>query len=53
MPSFVDDMCADGIDWDGNKNMQRVENDVKRIVREVAEECNLPIEMDNEEDQEK
>ena len=41
MPSFVDDMCADVIDWEGDTNMQLMEMDVKRIVREV-EECNLP-----------
>ena len=29
--------------------MQRVEANVKRIVREVAEECQLPIETDKEE----
>ena len=49
MPSFVDDMWANIIDWDGGSIMQRVEVDVKRIVREVAEECNLPIETDKEE----
>ena len=49
IPSFVDDMCADTIDWEGNSNMQRVEVDINRIVREVAEECNLLIETDKEE----
>ena len=49
-PSFVDDMCADIVIWENcNNNMQRVEANVKRIVREVAEECNLPIETDKEE----
>ena len=42
MPSFVDDMCAGIIDWDGGNNMERVEVEVKRIVREVAGENNLP-----------
>ena len=28
--------------------MQRVEDNVKRIVREVAEKCHLPIETDKE-----
>ena len=49
MPSFVDDMCTDIIDWEGDNNMQRVEVEVKRIVREVAEECRLPLEFDKEE----
>ena len=43
---FVDDMCIDIIDWDGSRNMQRVEADIKRIVREVAEESNMQIEKD-------
>ena len=39
--SFVDDMCIDIVIWEGcDDNMQRVEANVKRIVREVAEECN-------------
>ena len=29
--------------------MDRVEANVKRVVREVAEECQLPIEKDKEE----
>ena len=29
--------------------MQAVETNVKRIVREVAEECSLPLEIDKEE----
>ena len=49
MPSFVDDMCSDIIDWEGNTNMQRIETDVKRILREVAEECRLPLEAEKEE----
>ena len=35
LPSFVDDMCADIVIWEGGCNMQRVEASVKRIVREV------------------
>ena len=51
LPSFVDDMCMDVIDWDGGNgtNMQQVEVEVKRVVREVAEECALPLELDKEE----
>ena len=49
IPLFVDDMCVDIIDWNGDRIMQRVEVDVKRIVREVAEECKMPIETDKEE----
>ena len=49
LPSFVDEMCSDIVIWEGERNMQRVEVDVKRIVREVAEECKLPIETDKEE----
>ena len=49
-PSFVDDMCVDMVIWEGgDNNMQRVEANAKRIVREVAEECNLPIEVDKKE----
>lgn len=32
IPAFIDDMCADVIVWEGG-NMQRVEVNVKRIVR--------------------
>ena len=39
LPSFVDDMCTDIVVWEGSSsNMQRVETNVKRVVREVAEE---------------
>ena len=44
LPSFVDDMCMDIVDWDGGCGMQRVEVNAKRIVREVAEENTLPLE---------
>ena len=47
--SFGDDRCADVIDSDGSRNMQRVEVEVKRIVHEVAEESNMPIKLDKEE----
>ena len=40
-------MCTDIVDWDGGSVMQEV--DVKKIVREVTEEYNLPIEMEKEE----
>ena len=49
LPSFIDDMCADIVVWEGGGNMQRVESNVKRIVGEVAEECRLPLETDKEE----
>ena len=49
VPSFVDDICIDIIDWDVSRNMQCVEADIKRIVREVSEESNMPIETDKEE----
>ena len=49
IPSFVDGMCTDIVVWEGGCNMQRVETNVKRIVREVAEECKFPIETDKEE----
>ena len=44
-------MCTDIIDWEGGNgiNMQRMEIEVKRIVREFAEECALPLELDKEE----
>ena len=43
-------MCTDIVIREGNNsNMQRVENNVKRIIREVAEEYSLPIETDKEE----
>ena len=48
VPSFVDDMCVGILDWDGGRNMQSVEVNVKRIVREVAEESNMPIERNKE-----
>ena len=46
LPSFVDDICMDIVDWEGNNNMTEVEVNVKR---EVAEECKLPLEGDKEE----
>ena len=49
LPSFVDDMCFDTVDWEGVSNMQRVEADIKRIVRKVAEENHLPLEAEKEE----
>lgn len=50
LPSFVDDMCADIVIWEGcDDNMQRVEANVQRIVQEVAEENNLPLETEKEE----
>ena len=51
LPSFVDDMCVDIIDREGDNgvNMQSVEVGVGGIVREVAEECRLPLETDKEE----
>ena len=39
LPSFVDDMCMDIIDWEGGTNMQQ-----SRGEGEVAEECKLPLE---------
>ena len=42
LPSFIDDMCTDIVVWEEG-NIQRVEAKVKRIVRSVAEEYNLPI----------
>ena len=61
LPSLVDDMCMDIINSEGGNgiNMQsQVEVGVKRIVREVAEECRLPLETDkaaykNEQEEEK
>ena len=44
IPSFIDDMCIDIVDWEGGCDMQKVEANVKRIVREVAEEYRLPLE---------
>ena len=49
MPSIVDDMCSDIIDWEGNINMQQIETGVKGLLREVAEECRLPLEVEKEE----
>ena len=31
-------MCTDIVVWEGGCNMQRVEANVKRVMREVAEE---------------
>ena len=44
-------MCMDIIDREGGNgvNMQWVEAEVKRIVREVTEECRLPLEINKEE----
>ena len=44
-------MCIDIVDWEGGCDMQNVEANVKRIVREVAEEYRLPcpLETDKEE----
>ena len=42
-------MYGDIVDWDGGNNMQQVEGDVKRIVREVARENNLSLETKKEE----
>ena len=47
--SFVDDICVDTVDWEGVSNIQRVEADIKRIVRKVAEENHLPMEAEKEE----
>ena len=49
--SFVNDMCMDIIDREGGNgiNMQRVEVEVKGIMWEVVEECQLPLENDKEE----
>ena len=49
IPSFVDDMCIGIVDWEGGCDMQKVETNVKRIAREVAEESRLPLEGDKEE----
>ena len=51
IPSFVDDIYMDIIDREGGNgiNMQRIEAEVKRVVREVAEACKLPLELDKEE----
>lgn len=49
LPSFVDDMCMDIVAWKGNNNMQRTKVNGQRIVREVVEECKLPLEEDKEE----
>ena len=46
IPSFVADIYTDIIDGEGCKD---VETDAKRIMREVAEECRLPLETDKEE----
>ena len=46
VPSFVDDMCIDIVDWEGGCNMQKEVVNFKRIVREVEEECRLPLETD-------
>ena len=32
-------MCIDVINWEGDANKPAVESNVKRIIREVAEEC--------------
>ena len=45
LPSFVDDI----VDWEGNINIVEVEANVKRIVREVVEDCKLLLETDKEE----
>ena len=48
LPSIVDGICLDIVGWEGSKNMTVVETSVMRIVREVAEECKLPLEGDKE-----
>ena len=49
LPSFVDDMLIDMIDWEGGANMQMIETNAKKIIYEVAEECKLPLELEKEE----
>lgn len=49
LPSSVDDMCMDIVDWEGKGNMQAIEGNVERIDCKVAEQCNLPLETDKEE----
>ena len=50
LPSFVDNIYIDITDRDSDNgiSIQWVEVEVKRVVREVAEECELPLELDEE-----
>ena len=47
--SFVDDMCLDIVDWEGGKNMQRVEADVKKDFAGGCRGIQIPLETDKEE----
>ena len=49
IPSIADNMCTDIVDWEGGCNMPRVEANIKTIIKEVADECNLPLETYKEE----
>ena len=38
LPSFVDNMLIDMIDWEGGANMQMIETNAKKIIREVEKQ---------------
>ena len=44
LPSFVDDIIASFIDWDGTRDMKAVLEKSKYIVAEVAYSWDLPLE---------
>ena len=43
-PSFVDDIMASLMDWDGTRDMNLMIKKTKKIVEEVADKWNLPLE---------
>lgn len=42
-------MCMNIVDWEGKANMKLIETNVKRIFREMVNECRLPLDFDEEE----
>ena len=40
LPSFVDDMLVDMVNWEGGASMQSIETNAKRIIYEFADKCN-------------
>ena len=43
-PSFVDDIMASLMDWEGTRDMSRLIEKTKGIVEEIANKWNLPLE---------
>ena len=50
IPSYIDDITIDLVDWQRGIDMARVVAKAKRIAWEVAEEYRLPLEKSKEEE---